>query len=263
MKTRLTTRLLKSAYIAFVYLFLYAPIFVLIAYSFNDSTYSLVWQQFTWKWYEMLLENAELHLVAYHSLILGVLSASFATLFGTMVAISLYRYPFRGKRLVYALLFILMVSPDIVTGISFLILFSTLKMPLGFWTLLLSHIAFCIPFVTVTVYSRLLGQDKNIFEAAKDLGATEGLIVRKILVPLLWPAIAAGWLLSFTLSLDDVLVSFFVNGPGFDILPLKIFSMVRVGVKPEINALCSVMFILTILIVIAYQLVTWKKEKCT
>jgi spermidine/putrescine transport system permease protein len=261
MKTGFMSRFLKTMYVSAVYLFLYAPIFVLIAYSFNDSTYSLVWQKFTWKWYEALIENADLHLVAYHSLLVGILAASFATLFGTLVAISLYRYTFRGKNLVYALLFVLMVSPDIVTGISFLILFSTLKMPLGFWTLLLSHIAFCMPFVTVTVYSRLLGQDKNIFEAARDLGATEGVIVRKILVPLLWPAIAAGWLLSFTLSLDDVLVSFFVNGPGFDILPLKIFSMVRVGVKPEINALCSVMFALTIIIVIAYQLVTWKKEK--
>ena len=261
MKTSSITRCLKIGYMSFVYLFLYAPIFVLVAYSFNDSTYSLVWQKFTWKWYQALIENADLHIVAYHSLLLGVLAASFATLFGTLVAISLYRYAFRGKRLVYALLFVLMVSPDIVTGISFLILFSTLKMPLGFWTLLLSHIAFCIPFVTVTVYSRLLGQDKNIFEAARDLGATEGVIVRKILVPLLWPAIVAGWLLSFTLSLDDVLVSFFVNGPGFDILPLKIFSMVRAGVKPEINALCSVMFLLTIIIVMVYQLVTWKKEK--
>lgn len=261
MRAPCMSRFLKVAYVSMVYLFLYAPIFVLITYSFNDSTYSLVWQKFTWKWYEALMDNAELHIVAYHSLLVGVLAASFATIFGTMIAISLYRYTFRGKKLVYALLFVLMVSPDIVTGISFLILFSTLKMPLGFWTLLLAHIAFCMPFVTVTVYARLLGQDKNIFEAARDLGATEGVIMRKILVPLLWPAIAAGWLLSFTLSLDDVLVSFFVNGPGFDILPLKIFSLVRAGVKPEINALCSVMFVLTIMIVLAYQLVTWKKER--
>jgi spermidine/putrescine transport system permease protein len=261
MNATLFNRFLKVAYTLMVYLFLYTPIFILIAYSFNDSTYSLVWQKFTWRWYEALLQNIDLHVVAYHSLLLGVLAATAATLLGTIVAICLYRYEFAGKKGVYALLFVLMVSPDIVTGISFLILFSTLKIPLGFWTLLLSHTAFCMPFVAVTVYTRLLGQDKNIFEAARDLGATEGVIVRKILVPLLWPAIAAGWLLSFTLSLDDVLVSFFVNGPGFDILPLKIFSLVRVGVKPEINALCSVMFALTIIIVIAYQLLTWKRER--
>lgn len=254
-------RLLKSSYVLGIYLFLYTPIFVLVTYSFNDSTYSLLWQKFTWRWYESLWQNTDLQIVALHSLIIGVLAASFATFIGTLTAICLYRYEFFGKKMIYALIFILIVSPDIVTGISFLILFSSLKMPLGFWTLLIAHIAFCTPFVTITVYSRLTGQDKNIFEAAKDLGATEGVIVRKVLIPLIWPAIAAAWLLSFTLSLDDVLVSFFVNGPGFDILPLKIFSLVRVGVKPEINALCSVMFVLTIIIVTIYQVLTWRKEK--
>ncbi len=113
--------------------------------------------------------------------------------------------------------------------------------------------------MTVTVYSRLTGQDKNLFEAARDLGATESTIFRRILIPLLWPAICAGWLLSFTLSMDDVIISFFVTGPEFDILPLKIFSMVRVGIKPEINALCSVMFGLTLMIVLIYQLTLGKK----
>src|SRR6185437_5478793 len=149
-------------------------------------------------------------------------------------------------KILHGLIFILIISPDIVTGISLLILFSALKMPLGFWSLLLSHITFCIPFVTVTVYSRLTEHDKNLVEAAKDLGATESIIFTRILVPLLWPAIISGWLLSFTLSMDDVIISFFVTGPEFDVLPLKIFSMVRVGVKPEVNALCSIMFAITL-----------------
>lgn len=248
-------------YVAAVYLFLYLPIVVLIAYSFNDSSYSLLWQKFTWRWYGTLLENTELHTVAWHSLAIGFLAATGATVMGTLVAIALYRYQFFGKKLIYALIFSLVISPDIVTGIAFLILFSTIGMPLGFWSLLFAHIAFCMPFAAILVYARLMGQDKNLLEAAKDLGATEGVIVTKILIPLLWPAILAAWLLSFTLSLDDVLVSFFVSGPQFDILPLKIFSMVRVGVKPEVNALCSVMFALTLVMVFIYWFVNGKKQK--
>jgi spermidine/putrescine transport system permease protein len=158
------------------------------------------------------------------------------------------------------LLFILIVSPDIVMAISLLILFSTLKVELGFWTLLLSHITFCLPFVAVTVYSRISSFDKFIFEAAKDLGASDPVIFMRIIVPLLWPAILVGWLLSFTLSLDDVIISYFVTGPDFQILPLQIFSMVRLGVKPELNALCSVMFGLTLLIVLVTQFALRKKQ---
>ncbi len=253
-------RISKIAYLLAVYLFLYTPILVLIIYSFNDSAFSLRWQGFTIRWYQSLIENTDLQIVALHSLVVGFLAATGATTIGTLAAVSLYRYQFFGKKLIHGLIFILIISPDIVTGISLLILFSTLKISLGFWTLLLSHITFCIPFVTVTVYSRLTGQDKNLFEAAKDLGATEGTIFRRILIPLLWPAICAGWLLSFTLSMDDVIISFFVTGPEFDILPLKIFSMVRVGIKPEINALCSVMFGLTLVIVLIYQLTLGKKS---
>lgn len=258
---RISQNLSAKFYLTVIYLFLYTPILVLISYSFNDSAYSFLWQGFTSRWYQSLAHNIDLQIVALHSLVIGVLAATGATSLGTLAAVCLYRYQFFGKKLLHGLIFILIISPDIVTGISLLILFSVLKIPLGFWTLLLSHITFCIPYVTLTVYSRLIGQDKNLIEAAKDLGATEGVIFRRILIPLLWPAILAGWLLSFTLSLDDVIISFFVTGPEFDILPLKIFSMVRVGVKPEVNALCSVMFALTLAIVLVYQLTLWKKNR--
>ena len=257
----MNNRFIKLFYLILIYLFLYIPILVLIIYSFNNSSFSLLWKGFTLQWYQNLLQNTDLQIVALHSLTIAMLSATIATIVGTIAAVSFYRYKFFGKQLLHSLLFILIVSPDIVTGISLLILFSAIKMPLGFWSLLLSHITFCIPFVTTTVYSRLIGSDKNLIEAAKDLGATDSTIFTKILVPLLWPAIIASWLLSFTLSMDDVIISFFVTGPEFDILPLKIFSMVRVGVTPEINALCSVMFIITIIIVLIYQLISWKKPK--
>lgn len=259
MHKNINNQIIKFIYLLLVYLFLYLPILVLIIYSFNDSSFSLIWRGFTLKWYASLLNNTDLQIIALHSLTIGILSATIATMIGTIAAVSLYRYKFFGKKLLHSILFMLIVSPDIVTGISLLILFSSIKIPLGFWSLLLSHITFCLPFVTITVYSRLSGTNKNFIEAAKDLGATDFTIFNKILIPLLWPAILAGWLLSFTLSMDDVIISFFVTGPEFDVLPLKIFSMVRVGVKPEINALCSIMFIVTIIVVLIYQLISWSK----
>lgn len=261
MKDNINNQAIKMLYLILVYLFLYLPILVLIIYSFNNSSFSLIWRGFTFKWYASLLNNIDLQIIAIHSLTIGILAASIATIIGTITAVSLYRYKFFGKKLLHTILFMLIVSPDIVTGISMLILFSAIKISLGFWSLLLSHITFCIPFVTTVVYSRLTGTNRNFIEAAKDLGATDFTIFTKILVPLLWPAILAGWLLSFTLSMDDVIISFFVTGPEFNVLPLKIFSMVRVGIKPEINALCSVMFIITIIIVLIYQFINWKKPE--
>jgi spermidine/putrescine transport system permease protein len=250
----------KRAYAIFIYLFLYIPIVIVVAYSFNNSRYSLLWHGFTGIWYKQLFHDQSLQLVALHSLLVGVLAATTASFLGTLAAVALYRYRFFGKHLLNGLIFVLIVSPDIVSAISLLLLFTILKMTLGFWTLLLSHITFCMPFVTVVVYSRIVSLDKSIFEAAKDLGAGDFMIFRRVIVPLLWPAILAGWLLSFTLSIDDVIISYFVTGPGFEILPLTIYSLVRVGVKPEINALCTVILMLTLFIVVSSQLVLRKKQ---
>lgn len=254
------TRPIDALYLGLIYLFFYIPIAVLIVYSFNNSSYSLVWHGFTTNWYHSLFSDSGLWLAVLHSLIIGVLAATFATIIGTLAAVSLYRYRFMGKGFLNGMIFILIVTPEIVMGISLLLLFSVLDMPLGFWSLLLAHITFCIPFVVVTVYSRITGMDKNIFEAAKDLGARELTIFTKITVPLLLPAIISGVLLCFTLSFDDVIISYFVSGPGFEILPLKIYSMARLGVKPELNALCSVTFILTLLLVVLSQKLTRKES---
>ena len=253
-------RLAKFSYLTVIYCFFYFPIILLVVYSFNNSTYSLLWHGFTLDWYKQLGDDTDLAVVALHSLVVGVLADSLATFIGTIAATCLYRYRFFGKNLLHGLLFVLIVSPDIVMGISLLILFFLLKMRLGFWSLLLSHITFCIPFVAVTVYSRLSGLDKNVFEAARDLGANDFMSFRRIIIPMLWPAILAGWLLSFTLSLDDVIISFFVTGPDFQILPLYIYSLVRIGLKPELNALCSVMFAITLFIVVLFQLILPTKK---
>ena len=252
-------RLTANTYLTAIYLFFYIPIIVLIAYSFNNAQYSLVWHGFTMRWYHELFQDSDLWIAVGHSLVLGVSAATVAMCIGGLTAISLYRYYFFGRRLLYGTIFILILSPDIVMGISLLILFSLLKVTLGFWSLLLAHITFCIPFVVVTVYSRIVSFDQFIFEAAKDLGAKDSVILTRIILPLLWPALFAGWLLSFTLSIDDVIISYFVAGPDFEILPLKIYSMVRLGVKPEINALCTATFGLTLLLVTLSQLALRKK----
>lgn len=250
----------NNSYLSLIYAFFYLPIILLIVYSFNNTQYSLLWHGFTWRWYGELFDDADLWLSTWHSFFLGILAATFATAIGFLASVSLYRYRFRGRQFLNGLIFILILSPEIVMGASLLILFSMVHLPLGFFSLLLAHTTFCIPFVIVTTYSRLISIDKNIFEAAKDLGATDFLIFRKIIFPLMWPAVFSGWLLSFTLSLDDVIISYFVAGPEFQILPLQIYSMVRSGVKPEINALCSVLFCITLGIIILSQLVLRKKS---
>lgn len=256
----MTHKLVGSGYLSAVYLFLYLPLIVLITYSFNDARYSLLWHGFTFQWYQQLFQDSTLWIAAGHSLLLGVLASVTATAMGTIAAVSIYRYRFLGRKLLHGLIFVIIITPDIVMGISLLMLYTLANISLGFWTLLLSHITFCMPFAVVTVYSRIAGLDKNIFEAAKDLGASEWVIFWRIVLPLLWPAIVASWLLSFTLSFDDVVVSYFVSGPGFEILPLQIFSMARLGVKPELNALCSILFVLTLLLVAVSQLVLRKKQ---
>lgn len=252
-------RLLNSSYLSLIYLFFYIPIIILIVYSFNNTQYSLLWHGFTWQWYQELFSDSDLWLATWHSFFLSLSSATIATLTGMIAAVTLYRYRFLGRGFLNGLVFILILSPEIVMGASLLILFSFLRLPLGFFSLLLAHTSFCIPFVIVTTYSRLVSIDKNIFEAAKDLGAHDFLILRQIIIPLIWPALFSGWLLSFTLSLDDVIISYFVAGPEFQILPLQIFSMVRSGVKPEINALCTVLFCVTLAIVGLSQFVLRKK----
>jgi spermidine/putrescine transport system permease protein len=259
MTNTIAPRFSEKLYLAMIYLFFYIPIGVLIVYSFNNASYSLVWHGFTSSWYTTLFHDADLWIAALHSLIIGVTAATVSSIIGTLGAVSLYRYRFMGKSLLNGMVFILIVTPDIVMGISLLLLFSVFDMPLGFWSVLLAHITFCIPFVVITIYSRITSLDKNIFEAAKDLGAKEFTIFYKITVPLLLPAIISGALLSFTLSVDDVMISYFVSGPGFEILPLKIYSMARLGVKPELNALCSVTFIITLFLVVLSQRLTRRK----
>ncbi|MBQ4765918.1 spermidine/putrescine ABC transporter permease PotC [Pectobacterium versatile] len=251
----MTGRLIRGGFMSIIYAYLYIPIVILIVNSFNQARFGINWQGFTLDWYRLLINNDSLLQAAQHSLMMAVFSATFATLIGSLTAVALYRYRFRGKPFVGGMLFVVMMSPDIVMAISLLVLFMLLGISLGFWSLLFSHITFCLPFVVVTVYSRLKGFDVRMLEAARDLGASEVIILRKIILPLAMPAVAASWLLSFTLSMDDVVVSSFVTGPAYEILPLKIYSMVKVGVSPEVNALATILLILSLVLVLSSQLI--------
>lgn len=245
----------KISFKAAVYLFLYCPLIVVVVYSFNDSPRSLLWRGFTWNWYHILMNDIGLLRVAGNSIIIALLSASLATVLGTIAATALYKYRFTGRKMLLGLTFLLIIVPDIVLAIALLILYNTLSVPLGFGTLLLAHIAFCVPFVTILVHSKLNELNADIFAAAKDLGAKDSTIFLKILLPLITPGLVSGWLISLTLSLDDVMISFFTTGPNFEILPLRIYSMARLGVSPEVNALCSIMLIVTLFTVVLSQVV--------
>ncbi|MFT5808352.1 MAG: spermidine/putrescine transport system permease protein [Moritella dasanensis] len=253
-------RHISKVLLLLVYIYLYTPIFILIGNSFNASKYGLKWNGFTTKWYELLWNNDTLLQAAFNSITIAVFASSIAVVIGTLGAVALFKHQFKGKKFISGLLFVVMMSPDIVMAISLLALFIILGLELGFVTLLISHITFCIPFVVITVYSRLSNFDNAILEAGKDLGATEATIFKRIILPIAKPAIIASWLLSFTLSLDDVIVSSFVTGPSFEVLPLKIYSMVKVGVSPEVNALATMMILISISFVIAAALIN-KSDK--
>ena len=254
------SRILRNIFMFVVYAYLYIPIVILVVNSFNADRYGLTWKGFSWNWYERLANNDTLIQAALHSIVIAFFAATFATIIGGLTAIALYRYRFRGKQAVSGMLFIVMMSPDIVMAVSLLALFMIVGISLGFWSLLLAHVTFCLPYVVVTVFSRLKGFDVKMLEAAKDLGAGEVTILRKIILPLALPAIISGWLLSFTISLDDVVVSSFVSGVSYEILPLKIFSLVKTGVTPEVNALATIMIVLSLALVILGQVIA-KKDK--
>ena len=251
--TRSFTRLLGRGYLTLVYALLYIPILVLVVLSFNESKIGYNWGGFSLKWYESLFNNQAMVDAFGHSIVLGLVAASVSTLIGTLTALALHRYRFRGKGLLQGLLFVLMMSPEIVLAISLLVLFLLVGLQLGFVSLLIAHITFCLPFVVITVFARLSSLDERLLEAARDLGATESVMIRTVLIPVIFPAVLAGWLLAFTLSLDDVVVSTFVTGPSYEILPLRIYSMVRVGLKPEVNAVGSLLLLASLVLVIISQ----------
>jgi putrescine transport system permease protein len=241
--------------------FLYLPIAILMIYSFNASRLVTVWAGWSTRWYSELLSNEAMLDAAWISLRVALLSATVATVLGTLAALALVRMGrFRGRLLFSGMIYAPLILPEVITGLSLLLLFVAVSIDRGFWTVVIAHTTLTMGFVTVVVQARLLGFDRSIEEAAMDLGAPPVKTFFAVTLPLIAPAVAAGWMLAFTLSLDDLVIASFTTGPGATTLPIRIYSEVRLGVKPEINAICTIMIAVVTISVIAASLLSKLRE---
>ncbi len=243
MSTRLP-RWLVAVSVA-VYAFLHVPILVLVVFSFNDSKFGVDWVGFTLDWYRRLLERPDILRGLKASLIVGGASTVISAILGTMISLALARHRFRGRTAYEGFLYVPIVTPEIVVGISLLILFALVKIPLGLTTIVIAHVAFCISFVVIVVLARLEGMDGTLEEAAMILGADEITTFWKVTVPQLWPGILSGALLAFTMSFDDFVITSFVSGSGSSTLPIVVYGMVRRNVEPSINAISTIILLVT------------------
>lgn len=222
--------------------FLYIPIILLIVYSFNDSRLVTVWGGFSTRWYVELFNNQGLLDAAWVTVRVGLLSATLAAVLGTMAALALHRYQrFPGRSIFSGMVYAPLVMPEVITGLSLLLLFVAMSFARGFWTVMLAHTTFSMCFAAVVIQSRLYTLDKSLEEAALDLGCPPLKTFFSITLPLIFPGILAGWMLAFTLSLDDLVIASFTSGPSATTLPMKLYSQVRIGVRPDINAACTIL----------------------
>jgi spermidine/putrescine transport system permease protein len=236
----------------FAYAFLYLPLLIVVVYSFNDSRLNAEWVGFTLDWYRKLAANEEMQVAARNSLVIGLVASAVSTLLGTMAGIALHRY---RQRLLPLLVFTPIAIPEILMGVSLLIFFVLLNFTLGLVSVAIAHIAFCIGFVAIVVRSRMAGMDESLVEAARDCGASPWQAFRHVTLPLIMPGVIAGALMAFTLSIDDFVITFFTAGAGTVTLPLQIYSMIKIAVTPEVNAVSTLLMLLTlVLIVVATRL---------
>lgn len=266
MSSRTNSRGLLSI-LAFGYAFLYVPIFLVIFYSFNDSRLATVWGGFSLRWYRELIHNEQVLSAAFLSLRIALTTATAATIFGTMAGLALARFRhFRGRTLFTGMITAPLVMPEVITGLSLLLLFVSLNSLIG-WpqnrgalTITIAHTTFAMAYVAVVIQSRLVSMDQSLEEAALDLGGRPLQVLFDITLPLIAPAMIAGWLLAFTLSLDDLVIASFVSGPGANTLPMLIFSKVKLGVTPDINALAA---LIILLVVLGVALAAWVGRRRT
>ncbi len=240
MNTRFTW--FNATAIALGFAFLYIPILLLVIFSFNESKLVTVWGGFSTKWYAGLLQNEQLMDAAWTTLRVALISATIATVLGTLAALVLVRMGrFPGRTLFSGMIFAPLVMPEVITGLSLLLLFVAINFDRGFWTVVLAHATFTMCFAAVVVQARLTDFDQRVEEAAMDLGASPVATFMQITLPIIAPSVISAWLLAFTLSLDDLVIASFATGPGATTLPMKIYSQVRLGVTPEINAISTIM----------------------
>jgi putrescine transport system permease protein len=237
--------------------FLYLPIVILVIYSFNASRLVNVWGGWSTRWYVALVSDEAMLDAAWVTLRIAFVSASAATVLGTLAALALVRFGrFRGRLLFSGMIYAPLVMPEVITGLSLLLLFVAADVERGFWTITIAHTTLTMCFVTVVVQARLIDFDRSLEEAAMDLGCPPVKTFLTVTLPLIAPAIAAGFVLAFTLSLDDLVIANFTTGPGATTLPIRIYSEVRLGVKPEINAVCTIVIAVVAISVVAASLVT-------
>jgi putrescine transport system permease protein len=237
--------------------FLYLPIVILVIYSFNASRLVTVWGGWSLRWYHEFFNDSAMIEAAWMSLRVAAASATIATLLGTLAAVALSRgESFKGRTLFSGMLYAPLVMPEVITGLSLLLLFVAIDAERGFWTVTIAHTTLTMCFVAVVVQSRLTSLDKSLEEAAMDLGCDPARAFLAVTLPLILPAIAAGWMLAFTLSLDDLVIASFTTGPGSATLPIRIYSEVRLGVKPEINAISTLVIALIAVVIVVASLAT-------
>ncbi|WP_409303847.1 ABC transporter permease [Peribacillus sp. SCS-155] len=251
-----------SIYLAIVFLILYAPIFFLVFYSFNKGGNMHDFKGFTLDWYKELFSDTRLLIIVLNTLIIALLSAAISTVIGILGALAI-RYVRRQqtKNALLSLNNVLIVSPDVIIGASFLILFTMVGLKLGFTSVLISHIAFCIPIVVIMILPKLQEMSPSLIDAARDLGASRMDVLTKVILPYITPGIFAGFFMALTYSLDDFAVTFFVTGNGFSTLSVEIYSLARRGVSLNINALSSLLFVFTIILVIGYYFIAQHNGK--
>ena len=241
--------------------FLYLPIAILVINSFNDSRLVTVWGGWSLRWYRALTSDEAMLEAASVSFRVAFLSASVATILGTLAALALTRVArFRGRLLFSGMVYAPLVMPEVITGLSLLLLFVAVAIDRGFWTIVIAHTTLTLCFVAVVVQARLVTFDRSLEEAAADLGCPPLRTFLTVTLPLIWPAVASGWMLAFALSLDDLVLASFVTGPGATTLPIRIYSEVRLGVKPEINAVCTIMIAVVATVLVAASLMTRRRQ---
>lgn len=253
---------ISNIYLLIVFFILYAPIFYLMYYSFNSGGSMRAFEGFTWEWYQEVFSDTRLMIIALNTVIIALLSAAISTILGVIGALAImYVKKMQTKNTLQTLNNVLIVSPDVIIGASFLILFTILGIRLGFTSVLLSHIAFSVPIVVIMVLPKLQEMSSSLIDAARDLGASNWDILAKVILPYITPGILAGFFMALTYSLDDFAVTFFVTGNGFSTLSVEIYSRARQGISLEINALSTLIFLITIILVIGYYYINQRNMK--
>lgn len=250
-----------KAYLAVLTFLMYLPLVMVVIFSFNESKLSASFTGFSLKWYEILAHDRDLKEALMNSIVLGVLSCGISAVIGTLGAVGMARVNYRSKGMMEYLSTIPIMIPEIILGMVFLVFFSLLNLPFGMVTLVIAHTTFCVPYIFMMVKARLVGIDKSLEEAARDLGAGPVRTFFDITMPLIMPAVLSGSLLAFAMSFDDVVISIFVNGPRLNTLPVKIYAQLKTGVTPEINALCTIILAVIILALGLSSLIAKKTQK--